>query len=181
MPTAPSLFSLMAACFYGIVACSALLALRSAVVQRQIGWHRIAWAFVAALFVGLAIMRLFVLEELLRHTMRSSQWMQERYAERRAIQTPIAAALVIVAGLAAAFLGLRLAPGLRSRRTIAALAALGASGGLIVLVLMRIVSLHAVDALLYGPLKLNWVLDLGASAAVLLASIAYLVVTHRRR
>ena len=38
---------------------------------------------------------------------------------------------------------------------------------LVFLLLLRIVSLHSVDLLLYGPLKLNWVIDLGACAIVL--------------
>ena len=41
------------------------------------------------------------------------------------------------------------------------------------LLILRFVSLHAIDRLLYGSLKLNWVGDIGASCAILLAAGCY--------
>jgi hypothetical protein len=38
---------------------------------------------------------------------------------------------------------------------------------------LRVISLHAIDALLYGPIKLNWVIDLGTSLIVLSAAAYY--------
>jgi hypothetical protein len=45
---------------------------------------------------------------------------------------------------------------------------------------LRIASLHMIDALLYGPLKLNWVIDIGGSLVVLVAAIYYVQLVHTR-
>jgi hypothetical protein len=45
---------------------------------------------------------------------------------------------------------------------------------------LRLASLHAVDALLYSPVKLNWVIDLGASLVVMLSAIGYIRLVRAR-
>jgi len=64
----------------------------------------------------------------------------------------------------------------RSRPGIAVMVALGSAGGMIFLLMLRMVSFHPIDRLLYG-LKLNWVVDIGTSLAVLGAALYY--VTRR--
>jgi hypothetical protein len=51
---------------------------------------------------------------------------------------------------------------------------------MVMLLGLRIVSLHQIDVLLYGPAKLNWVIDIGASLTVLTAAGFYIrLVSHR--
>jgi hypothetical protein len=43
------------------------------------------------------------------------------------------------------------------------------------LIILRLISLHALDQLLFGSLKLNWVGDLGAAAAVFGSALYYIL------
>lgn len=56
---------------------------------------------------------------------------------------------------------------------MAVIIAVGCAAGMVFLLLLRILSLHSVDDVLYGPLKLNWVGDVGMSLAVLGCAIRY--------
>jgi hypothetical protein len=44
---------------------------------------------------------------------------------------------------------------------------------MLLLLALRIVSLNAVDAVLFGPLKVNWITDIGASVFVIAAALYY--------
>lgn len=46
------------------------------------------------------------------------------------------------------------------------------------LILLRTISFSAFDRLLYGPLKLNWVGDIGAASLVLGAALFYIRVAR---
>jgi hypothetical protein len=48
------------------------------------------------------------------------------------------------------------------------------------LVILRVISLHMIDRLLFGPLKLNWIGDIGASLVVLGAAIYYMKLVRER-
>jgi len=69
--------------------------------------------------------------------------------------------------------------GLRGRRNVARLAAVLAACAMLFLMALRAISLHPIDALLYGPLKLNWIVDLGASFLVLGSAIHYTRIVRR--
>lgn len=45
---------------------------------------------------------------------------------------------------------------------------------------LRIVSLHQIDQLLYGPKKLNWLVDIGASLLAMGAAVVYIRVVIGR-
>jgi len=169
----PSTFSLIAACFYAAVAASCLLALASAIRRRQARWHVSGWSAIALLFVALALMRVFAVEDLLREELRSMLRGQGAYDDRHEFQGPIIAALCVTAAFLGGFWAYRTSRTISGRRNIAAVIAVACGGVLIFLNLLRIVSLHSVDQLLYGPLKLNWVIDLGASAVVLACAVYY--------
>ena len=66
------------------------------------------------------------------------------------------------------------------RRNIAVAIGIASCGVMLAIIALRMISLHAMDRLLYGPLKLNWVGDLGASALVLGAAIYYVLLLKGR-
>lgn len=169
----PSVFSLIAACFYAAVVASCLVALIPSLRRRQARWHVWGWSAMAVLFVTLAAFRVFALEELLREELRDLLRGRGAYDDRRAIQGPIFAALFVSAAFLGGFWAVRTARTISGRRNIAMAIAIGCGCTLILLNMLRIVSLHSVDTLLYGPLKLNWVIDLGASALVLACGVYY--------
>lgn len=176
----PSTFSLIAACFYAAVVASALVALMPAAKLRQARWHVIVWSAMALLFVALAAMRVFALEELLRGELRELLRGRGAYDDRREFQGPIFAVLFVTAAFLGGFWAYRTSRTISGRRNIATAIAIACGCMLILLNLLRIVSLHSVDMLLYGPLKLNWIIDLGASATVLACGVYYWrVVTGR--
>ncbi|MCK9541351.1 MAG: hypothetical protein M0R03_04890 [Novosphingobium sp.] len=118
-------------------------------------------------------MRLHGAEDLLRNALREVLRADGSYAARRVIQAPAAAAVLLgFSAFAALFAAraLRVSRGRRARAVNHAFLALAVMAGLIAL---RIVSFHPIDALLYRPLHLNWVIDIGATAAVVWSAHAY--------
>jgi hypothetical protein len=176
------MLSLIAAAFYGAVVAACLLALAAALARRQIRWHLVGWSALALLFGVLAAMRVFAIEELLREELRLLLRAEGTYDNRRALQGPVFAALFIAAAVIGGFWTFHISRTIRGRRNIAAMVAIASGSTLVFLMMMRIVSLHSVDQLLYGPLKLNWIIDLGASTIVLASCVYYWrVVTGRLR
>lgn len=171
--TAPSTFSLIAACLYGLVVASCLLALGTAAKRRQARWHVLGWFAIAVLFVALGVMRLFAFEDLLREGLRSVIRDEGAYDSRREVQGPVFAALFITAAFFAGFWFYRTSRAISGRRNVATMIAIGCAFALTFLASLRIVSLHSVDELLYGPLKLNWIIDIGSSVVVLACGVYY--------
>ncbi len=181
MMAAPSTLSLLAAALYLVVAAVAAAAAVEALRHRQITWHLIVWGIIAALFIGLALVRIYGLEEMLRGDLRMILYDERTYEERRSLQKPLFAIVCVIAATMACGLAYFLARGVRGRRNIAAMIAIGCTGGLMFLAALRMVSLHSVDALLYGPMKLNWFADLGMTIAVLACAIRYCLIVRRRQ
>lgn len=179
MMAAPSTLSLVAAALYLVVAGTATVACLQALRHRQFAWHRIAWGIIASLFIGLALMRFFGVEEWLRGDLRMILYTEQSYDKRRDLQKPLFALIFVVATSMAGGLIYFLVKGVHGRRNIAALMAIGCTGGLIFLATLRMVSLHSVDALLYGPIKLNWLADLGMTFAVSACAIRYCLIVRR--
>ncbi|WP_416227107.1 hypothetical protein [Qipengyuania sp. ASV99] len=180
------MLSLAAAALYCLVVLSCLGAGYFARLHRQQGWHARSWSIIAVLFAVLVILRLFNIEEGLRADLRGWLRSADMIDNRRIVQGWIIAACI------AAFAGLGLLATywinrrISGRRNIAVAIAAGASGIMIVTIALRSISLHAMDRLLYGPLKLNWVGDIGSSAAILCAAAYYIwlirqMATARRR
>ncbi len=179
MGSAPSALSLIAAIMYCAVAAAAMLAQTRAVIRRQVVWHRWGWALVAVLFVGLALLRVFSVEDWIRGDLRAVFYEQQSYESRRSVQAPLFASLFLLSAGMFAWLFYTIRQGIAGRRNVTVIVGLGCAGGMILLFSLRIVSLHSVDALLYGPLKLNWVFDIGLSATVLASAIRYRSVVQR--
>ena len=166
MPEAPSLLSLSAAGIYVFVVgmCAATcLAARS---RRQQRWHAQAWLFAALFFAALIAARLLNLEDVVRGDLRDWLRAEGALAERRVWQgyaIAIAISFLAAAGMYALYW---VSQRISGRRNIAVALALASCGAMAVLVALRVISLHAMDSLLFGPLKLNWFADLGITAVV---------------
>lgn len=173
MPIALSPLSLAASGIYVLVVAACVLATSSAIRERQQAWHIRTWLALAALFAGLVLMRLFDVEEVLRDALRDFLRYEHSYGERRNFQRPIASAIIALAALGAFVWFYRATRAIRGRRNIAAMAALAGGSAMVVLIILRLVSLSPVDSLLYGPLKLNWIGDIGLSVLVLGAGAFY--------
>lgn len=177
---AASTFSLAAACIYLIVALAAVLACSRAILERQAAWHAWVWIMVAVLFVALALIRWFAIEEWVRTDLRDILFERAAYDQRQDIQKPLVAVFFIAAASLAAGSVYGVARNVTGRRNIVSIAALACTGGMIFLLALRLISLHSVDTLLYGPLKLNWIIDLGLSGAVIVFALWYRVLVRRK-
>jgi hypothetical protein len=180
MTPVPSILSLSASSIYGLVLLACIAAAVTAKGQRQPPAHVRLWLLLAVFFFALAVLRVFAVEEWLRDSLRA--WLRESgsYRYRRAIQAPLAAGLVCILAAAAGWYLFAWARRLRGRRNVIQAICLLAALVMLFLIPLRLTSFHAVDTLLYGPLKLNWVLDLGASLAVLGGAVQYIRVVRAR-
>lgn len=174
-----SFLSLAATVLYSGVALSCMAAAGTAVKARQPRWNLRVWIALAGLFVLLLVLRGFGIEEWIRTVLR--EWLRAdgSYSGRRFGQGLSISAVLLV--LAAVFFWLvRSSKKVRGRRNIATMAALVSGGAMIVLIVLRTISLHMIDTLLYGPFKLNWVVDIGSSFVVLGAAAYYHRVVQAR-
>ncbi|MEP6093088.1 MAG: hypothetical protein ABJ205_12110 [Erythrobacter sp.] len=173
MQSAPSYFSLAAAAFYVLVSVTSLIAYKTAFTTNQSVSHQAAWATAALLFVLLALSRTFQAEEAARAMLRAWISSLDMRDDRRLIQG-IAVSLVLplfvlIVLYSSAFFS-RFMVG---RRNIAVAAALLGCSGMLLLVVLRTISLHSLDRLLFGALKLNWFGDIGAALLVAGAASYY--------
>jgi hypothetical protein len=180
----PSFLSLAAASFYGLVMMACSAAAFAAQHRRQQGWHLAVWLLLGAVFVLFAMSRISGFEEAFRDSMRMELRSSETYSERRDFQRPIAALVVAFIGASGLALVYRTFRRLKGRTNLTILIGLSSTFGLAGLVVLRLISLSPVDKLLYGPLKLNWILDLGLSALTMGAAVYYvhlLLVPQRKK
>lgn len=177
----PSALSLVAAALYLLVAGVAVLAALRARSLRQAGWHALVWMLVAGLFFALSAMRYLAAEEILRSDFRALLYAEGAYDDRRRLQGPVIAVLIGGGAVVAAVWFGRLIRVARGRRDLAAITALGCGLGMIMLVALRLVSLHSLDLLLYGPFKINWLADIGLTGLTLASALVYLRVTRRTK
>ncbi|MEP3421313.1 MAG: hypothetical protein ABJN35_06240 [Erythrobacter sp.] len=173
MPESPSMLSILAAAFYCVVVAACLVAAFTTKAQRQQPWHGKVWIAIAVLFAALVASRLLNVEEILRADLRA--WLRDEgmLDGRRVWQGWLIAGAIFMFAAGGLFAAYRTFGGFKGRRNIAVALAGGAAGVMISIIVMRTISLHAMDRLLYGALKLNWVGDLGSSAAILAAAAYY--------
>lgn len=177
---ATSTLSLSAAGIYVIVLAACLAAAFAAARFRQAPAHWRTWAFIALGFSLLAFLRVIGAEEIIRDSFRQLLAVEGVYENRRSFQRPLAAGILGTMSAAVALGLLRQWYLARGRRNVAVVVGLAGLATMVMLLGLRIVSLHQLDMLLYGPLKLNWIMDLGASLAVLGAALLYIrFVTQR--
>jgi hypothetical protein len=155
-----SAMSQVAVFVYLLVIAGCLAAVPVAAQQADRRGDALHWLAGAAIFAGLAALRVGNLEDRLRDGVRGWAQVSGSYAERAEWQLPVVLAAVL-AGLAILLLFTRLhpkmRPGSRARLVLYSRFALLA---LVPLYGLRLVSLHQVDRVLYeGPLRINWLLE----------------------
>lgn len=164
-----------------IYAFAALLCARASLAAgnvKRLKPDRYSWAGCSAFFMALIIVRVIDLENRIRDSLRMHFRQGGLYDDRWQMQAILASCILVIgAAILAVFLRgwFRRTP---SRRQILANLGVLAMFGFVSLFALRLTSLHAIDALLYGPLKLNWVIDL--SLTVLAAGAAVFYTTHIR-
>ena len=125
-------------------------------------------------------MRAFDWEDSFRQVMRRSLRADQAYESRRDFQRPMVAAAVVVFACLAMWMVSHVVRAAGSRRRIALACASLATLALAGLLILRLISLHQIDRLLYGPLKLNWLGDIGLSVTALAAAVYYIRVLTKR-
>lgn len=168
-----SFLSLAGIVLYALVAFACALGWFHAKKSHQRDWHRLAWAAITFVFLALIASRVIGLESLIRTALREHLRAQGLFDSRRDLQGWVIAVAISVIAAAGMIAFYWTATRTKGRRNIAVMIAIGACFAMLGIVAMRMISLHAMDQLLYGPLKLNWVGDIGASLAVLVAATFY--------
>ena len=163
-----------------LVALASMAACGTATTSGQPRWNRRVWLALAILFLLLIILRGFGIEEWLRDAMRDALRSGGNYAERRSTQSVIASIVLLLVGAAGFWWLYRTTQRLRGRRNLATVIALASGLAMTFLVLLRLISLHMIDRLLYGSIKLNWIMDFGTTMAVLAAAIYYVRLVRAR-
>lgn len=151
---------------------SALVAVMTAVqTRREVPGKPALWLAVAVVFVGLGLFRLSGAEEVIRQALRAMLIDRMEYDERRVFQTRAVLACLVAVGIGVFLYVPRM---VLWPRWLAMMAA--SLGALVVLYVLRIISLHGVDRILYasiGPVHFNHVLELLPIAAIWLAAWDY--------
>ncbi len=173
MPQDVSFLSLAASGLYGVVLIGAALAATTASTKHQPRWHFTSWAILVLLFCLLIASRLTGFEAEVSASIRDALRVSGEYDNRRSVQGPVVAGLLLVLSTAFGAVIYRNAKRIRGRRNFAVIVAQTSGVALVVLVVLRVISLHMIDAALYGPLKLNWFIDLGSAVAILAAALVY--------
>lgn len=182
MFTGQSPLGLAAAWLYVAVLLACIAASMAGAARNQPSSHTLQWAGLAVLFAALFAMRALGIEEELRQGLRANLLESGDYDRRREYQRPMVAAVIVLGAAVAFWLFYRIVQSVSQRRMLALSTAMLGGIGIAGLLILRIISLHQVDAVLYGPLKLNWVGDVGASLWVMAAAIYYArVVTGPQR
>lgn len=176
-----SSLSLAATFFYLLVSVTSLAAGLKARRFRQQRWHVRTWSLLGILFIALSVMRIFDIEELLRDELREALRSQGSYSGRRGFQRPVAASLLTICAAAGFWWAYRKLRAVRGRRNVAVMLGFASGAAMIPLIMVRLVSLSPIDALLYGPLKLNWIVDLGLSLLVGGCAFAYVRIVGSKR
>lgn len=174
-------FGIAACVLYILVTIATSAAARVAHNRQQQAWHMHRWLLLTCLFLALVVSRVFNLEEIVRFSLRQMLRANEAYDQRRELQRPLVASLVAIAAIACGRWTYSVARRIKGRRNIAVILALFGGACMMLLVVVRMISLHPIDALLYGPLKLNWIADVGLSCAVIGAAIYYIRVVLSSR
>ena len=180
MNTEVSSLSLTAGALYLFVVIATLAAAATAKSHRQQVWHLRSWLLLAVLFGLLIALRLLDAEEVMRENLRAFLRADSTYASRRSFQGPLSAGLIAVFCIVSFAWIYKVGRRINGKRNIAVAVAVAGGFAMIFLISLRMVSLHTVDSFLYGPLKLNWVADLGLTCLAGGAACAYIGRVFRR-
>lgn len=176
MPAAP--LTIVAVALYLAVAAACIRAAAAALHRSRRLYEVLHWAAIALFFGAVSALRVLGVEEGVRTKLREQLVANREYLDRWEFQAPVTALAFLVLAIAvAAMLFLHPArrppPKQRSRlmhcRWMADMAVAAMSG----LILLRVISLHSVDYLLYHSVHLNWLVDIGSTAVALYAAVRY--------
>lgn len=131
------------------------------------------------LFALFAVLRLVDFEDLFRDQMREMLRSSGSYGDRRRMQGPVLVIVLAVVAVSAGLILRKLAPLVQGRRNFAVLTSVYATAASMLVLGLRLLSYSPVDRILYGPLKLHWIIDLGSSCAVLGSAIFYVWLVAR--
>jgi hypothetical protein len=174
------MLSLFGGGLYLLVVLACMIAWATALRGRQLPAHWQTWAVIAGLFGLFAMLRFTNFEEIARDSLRGYFKAEGMYGDRRAVQGPIVALVLAIIATVAFVLPYRWSRIVRGRRNVARVTAVLAVLVMLLLIALRLASLHAVDALLYGTWKLNWIIDIGASLTALGAAAYYVKLVRAR-
>ena len=150
---------------------------------RAPAFHGRVWLIAALVFFAAAISRRFGIEDDLRVWLRGGLRAEHLYQERRDFQSVIASLVIVVAALAGmGGFAVMLRSGVLQRKgpsRIAAVAGL-ACASMVLLIMLRLVSLHLIDVLLFRGPRLNWFIDIGTTAVAAWMATAYVPALQRR-
>lgn len=180
MASSISMLSLVAAAYYVLVALACMLACGTASHYRQPRWYRDVWLALAILFLVLIALRGLGIEEWARDALRDVLRSGGSYGDRRSTQGIVASIVLVIVAAAGLLWLYRAASSFRGRRNVVSLVALASGSAMALLVLLRLISLHMIDRALYGPLKINWIGDIGTSTLVLVCAIYYAKLVRAR-
>lgn len=151
---------------YGVTALACGFAAAASHPHVRLRAGRWFWAGCGLFFCLLAASRLSGLEDLIRNGARGMLKRSGHYADRWDWQAPaMAAALLVLAIMAIPVVRWQIRDVRQVLSRQAAWARLGVLA-MVGLIALRLISLHSTDRLLYGPLHLNWLVDIGATLAV---------------
>lgn len=165
----------MGAIFYLVVG---VVSVRSAIYGRKIHrplyeWRH--WLHVTALFGLLAVIRLTNLDHIAQDFFRALTQSTGDYEARREWQRPAAAFVILLLGVTCfrTFAIVRKQQGHPIRLIM--FFSRGAALLMLLYFLLRLISLHAVDAMLYsgGMLRVNYVVDLGLATMNAFYALSY--------
>jgi len=163
--------------YLSLVACLIYVAVAGtcslAAIASQTSTSRRFWVMGAVFFLALATLRFTGIEAYVTNGLRGWLYEAGTYQDRRDIQRPLAAgAVVALSGALFFFYWKRPKPraGPREWSKFWGMLGIVAMGGVIA---MRLISFHELDRLLYGPIKMNWILDIGSSALVMWAALRF--------
>ena len=165
--------SLLGVFFYAITAAFGFAAARSVRLHRRTNGHFVNWLVIAGFFLFLMALRGFLIEDWTEQTLRRALKTGQLYEERRELQAALAAGLATVSLIAVGFAVRRAIQRVEDRLDWTVLVANGASLAMAGLVGLRLLSYHTIDEILYG-LRLNWIIDVGATLAVTLSALLYM-------
>jgi hypothetical protein len=169
----PSELSLAAAMIYLLVTVASLIAFQTAISREQVTFHVVFWASIGTFFLVLSVARILGVEEQARDFLRdwiSASGLRENRRFFQGLAVSLTIPIFVLMGLYARF---HLARLLHSRRNVAVATACLGCGIMLLLILLRLISLHALDRLLFGAPKLNWIFDVGAALLVAAAALYY--------
>lgn len=141
---------------------------------------RIRWSLIGIFFIAVAIWRGLGIETAIVTMMRETLLSDGLYQQRRDMQRPLAALSVILISIALYLFYAKRPRGKGRPRDWSRFGAMVGVACLISIICMRIISLHDIDRLLYGPIRLNWILDVGASALVAFSAWRFRQLSRRQ-